>query len=124
MPIQYPNQKSIKLQKEKSNKENKYTIINIAAFQNAIKTLSSNGFKLWCYINKNQDGYTFGLSKVDVFNWGIGSKSSYDRAVKELIEKGFLVSTDKVDNYIFYELPHNDKKIIITVDKAKEYIQN
>ena len=50
-------------------------------------------FKLWCYLNKNQNGYTLALSKVDALRWGIGSKSSYDRAIAELIQKGYLVNT-------------------------------
>ena len=52
--------------------------------------LKGESFKLWCYLNKNQNNYTFSLSKVDAIKWGIGSKSSYDRAVAELIEKGYL----------------------------------
>lgn len=115
----YPNQKQIKVQKEPSNKQNKYAIFNIVALQNAMIELSPNAFKLWCYINKNQDGYTFALSKVEAIKWGIGSVSSYNRAVAELKEKRFLVETEKKNNYIFYELPPEDKKIIITVKKEQ-----
>lgn len=66
--------------------------------------LKGETFKLWCYLGKNQNGYEFALSKVDAMNWGMGSKSSYDRAVKELIEKGYLVETSP-NHYDFYELP-------------------
>mgnify|MGYP003530351307 FL=1 len=66
--------------------------------------LKNETFKLWCYLNKNQKGYEFALSKVDALKWGIGSKSSYDRAVKELIEKHYLVETTS-NHYDFYELP-------------------
>jgi hypothetical protein len=74
--------------------------------------LKGETFKLWCYINKNQNNHTFALSKVDAIKWGIGSKSSYDRAVRELIEKGYLVETSS-NHYNFYEKP-KDEVIYIT----------
>ena len=63
------NQKSINVVKEKSNKENMYAIFNQEALQKAMVLLTGSSFKLWCYINKNQSGYTFGLSKVDAIKW-------------------------------------------------------
>jgi len=78
-------------------------------------SLKGETFKLWCYLNKNQNGYTFALSKVDALNWGIGSKSSYDRAIAELIEKGYLVNIQG-NSYNFYELPRA-KEIIVTIVK-------
>lgn len=74
------------------------------ALSYAMGDLKGETFKLWCYLNKNQKGYEFALSKVDALNWGIGSKSSYDRGIKELIEKGYLVETSK-NHYDFYEMP-------------------
>jgi hypothetical protein len=74
--------------------------------------LKGEAFKLWCYMAKNQNNHTFALSKVDAIKWGIGSKSSYDRAVAELIEKGYLVETSS-NHYDFYEMP-NSEVIYIT----------
>jgi hypothetical protein len=48
-----PNQKTVRVQKEKSNKENLYAIYNLNALENAMSKLESNEFKLWCYLNKN-----------------------------------------------------------------------
>ena len=80
--------------------------------------LKGEAFKLWCYMAKNQDNYTFALSFIDAVKWGIGSKSSYDRAVKELIAKGYLVMTSS-NHYTFYELPiANKEEMIITIKKA------
>ena len=110
-----PNQKTIKVDKEQCSNTNLYSKYNIKALQVAMTTLKGETFKLWCYLNKNQNGYTFALSKVDALNWGIGSKSSYDRAIAELIEKGYLVNTTG-SNYLFYELP-KEKEIIVTVIK-------
>ena len=107
-----PNQKTIKVQKEVSNKQNLYAIYNLEALNNAMIDLKGETFKLWCYLNKNQNNYTFALSRVDAIKWGIGSKSSYDRAIKELIEKGYLVETSP-NHYDFYEMP-KDELIYIT----------
>ena len=111
-----PNQKTVSVQKEKCSAEEKYGMYNLYALQCAMNNLKGEAFKLWVYIGKNQHGYTFGLSKVDAINWGVGSKSSYDRAVKELIEKGYLVETSP-NHYDFFELPI-EEEVIITVNKA------
>lgn len=110
-----PNQKTIRIEKEQANKDNPYAIYNLNALKAAMLDLKGEAFKLWCYLDKNQNGYTFALSKVDALNWGIGSKSSYDRAVKELIEKGYLENVSG-NSYNFYELP-KEEEMIITVNK-------
>ena len=112
-----PNQKTVKTVKEKSNKQNYYSIFNLEALHNALLELNSNEFKLWCFINKNQDNYTFSLSNVEAQKWGIGSSSSYHRAVKTLIEKGYLVQ-DEGNHYIFYEKPPIKEEILVTVSKS------
>lgn len=112
--VVYPNQKVIEVKKEKSNKENKYAIFNMTALKYAMKVLSPNAFVLWSYINKNQNGYVFALSPKDALDWGIGSKSSYDRAVKELEKEKFLVKINDDQYYNFYEIPEQETiKIIV-----------
>ena len=111
------NQKTIKTQKAPANKENLYGIFNLEALNAAMVNLKNDSFKLWCYINKNQNGYTFALSKVDALRWGIGSKSSYDRAVKELRDKKYLVETSP-NHFTFYEFP-KEEPMVITVEKAE-----
>jgi hypothetical protein len=76
--------------------------------------LKGEAFKLWCYLSKNIDGYTFALSKVDAVKWGIGSNSSYNRAVAELIEKKYLVETSP-NHYNFYEMPNSEVLYITKV---------
>lgn len=112
------NQKTIKTEKAKADKDNLYGIFNLDALTLAANILKNDAFKLWCYINKNQNGYTFALSKVDALKWGIGSKSSYDRAVKELREKNYLVETSP-NHFTFYEIPKVEEEIVITVEKAE-----
>lgn len=111
-----PNQKIIKVNKELCDKEHLYSPYNLDALQQAMCDLNGYAFKMWCYLGKNQRGHQFALSKVDaVKNWGMGSKSSYDRAIKELIEGGYLVETS-ANHYDFYEVPvkKDDDVIYIT----------
>ena len=116
--VTVPNQKTIKVQKEICDSQHLYAAINLNALQTAMIDLKGETLKLWLYMAKNQDNYTFALSFVDAVKWGVGSKSSYDRAVKELIAKGYLVETSS-NHYTFYELPkENKEEIIITVKKA------
>lgn len=106
--ITNPNQKTIKVQKELcDDKGNYYARINLEALQVAMIDLKGESFKLWCYFSKNQSGYEFALSSVDAIKWGVGSKSSYDRAVRDLIEKGYLVETSK-NHYNFFEKPKTE----------------
>lgn len=99
----YPNQKTIIVEKE-----NDGLFINVSntALQKAMCNLKNYSFKLWLYIAKNQDQYTFGLSKMDCEKWGI-NKSSYHGAIQDLIDKGYLKKSRKKENtYYFSELPY------------------
>lgn len=105
------NQKIVIVNKEASDKEHPYSIINLAAAENAGMTLNGNEFKLWFYIAKNQNGYSFALSKVSFCREMNVSTSTYYRAVETLIEKGYLVQkeNEKSNVYCFYE---NGAKLI------------
>ena len=95
-----PNQKTVSIMKQESGK---HTIISLEALQEASQQLSGESFKMWLYLAKNQHSYVLALSSIDALNWGIGSKSSYDRAIKELKVKGYLQKKNNI--YIFYENP-------------------
>lgn len=95
-----PNQKLLIVSKEE---QGKHTIIQLKALERASRDLQGETFKLWLYLAKNQNGYELALSMVDAISWGIGSKSSYYRAVKELEHKGYLQKSG--NRYFFYELP-------------------
>ena len=59
--------------------------------------------KMWLYLNKNQDNYRLGLSRVDCAEWGIRKDSYYD-GIKDLIANGYLRQSQPGSNlYIFYE---------------------
>ena len=97
-----PNQKIVKLApRTRRDAEHLYSMNNLDALQTAMKTLNGSGLKLWLYLNKNQDGYRFELSRVDCANWGI-KKDSYYKAVEELIQKGFLVQDHFGSNLFWF----------------------
>lgn len=100
------NQKVVVVNKAVSNKENIYGIVNKEAAFEAMRELKPNTYILYSYMNMNQNEYKFALSPTDVINNTGMSKKTYDRAVAELIEKGYLVQTKEGSNvYSFYELP-------------------
>ena len=109
MSKSHPNQKTLKICKCLCNRDNPYSTFNLQALQTAMSRLKGEAFKLWVYLNKNRESHTTALSAVDALAWGIGSKSSYDRAIMKLIEQGYLV---KIDNnfYCFYELPQIEQR--------------
>ena len=75
--------------------------------QNTILT----AFKMWCYLGKNQDRFTFALSREDAMQYCGFSKNTYTAAVNELIEKKFLKQSEQQKNYyLFYELPKEYKQ--------------
>lgn len=106
LPTLNKNQKGIRIVKTQSDKDHPYSIINVAAMKEAMKTLRPNAFKLWCYLTCNQDGYELGLSKEDVTNKCNMGRNTYYTAVNELIEKNYLVKFELYPNlwgYLFLE---------------------
>lgn len=58
---------------------------------------------MWLYINKNQDGYRFELSRQACAEWGIKKDSYYD-GFNDLVNKGYLRLSQPGSNiYYFYE---------------------
>jgi hypothetical protein len=120
-----PNQKTVTTKSAKHDKENIYAAINIKALEVAMTMLKPNAFKLWCYMAKNQNNYTFALSAVDACSFCNFGKSTYHTAVQELIDIGYLVNTSG-NHYDFYEELKEEEAPIITVKKANDdwYIEN
>lgn len=101
-----PNQNAVRIVKAPADKDHLYGVYNRAAMENAMKKLSPSGFKFWCYLGMNQDGYEFGLSFINVHECcGLG-RSTYYSTVKELEEKGFLIKIQlykRLPGYLFVE---------------------
>lgn len=112
-----PNQRSIRINKELTDKENLYAKINISALKNAMSSLTPKAFELWIYLSKNLDKHFMWLSKVDFLSWSNVKSTSYYSAFNELKELGYLVEKeDGSNNYDFYERPR-EEKVGITIHK-------
>lgn len=115
--VTVPNQKTVTTIGAKHDKEHIYAAINIDAMSAAMSLLKPNTFKLWCYMAKNQNNYTFALSAVDVCRFCDMSKNTYHAAVQELIDVGYLINTNG-NHYDFYEELREEETPIVTVKKA------
>ena len=116
-----PNQKTITTKSAKHDKENLYAVTSIEAMSEAMVNLDGSAFKLWSYMAKNQNNYTFALSRVDACRFCGMSKPTYLKAIQNLIETGYLVETSP-NHYDFYEkLPEQKEEIVITVKKEEKF---
>ena len=82
-----PNQRIVTINKEPvdgKEEKNYYAIINLLALKNAMHTLTPKAFELWIYLSKNQNEFTFYLSKVDFLNWSNVKEQSYYNAFNDL----------------------------------------
>jgi hypothetical protein len=116
-----PNQKVLEVNKqEKSTKDKLIAVRGQKAEQIAARNLTPAALKMWLAVTQNINGYTFALSsKVMLDEWGI-SIASYNRAVSELKEKGYMVEKEgKKNSYIFYDIPPA-QEIEIEVRKSEE----
>ena len=100
----YPNQKEVQVAKRTPrNADHLYSMNNLDSLRQAMNCLKGSGLKMWLYLNKNQNNYRFGLSRVDCAAWGIRKDSYYD-GIKDLIANGYLRQSQPGSNlYIFYE---------------------
>lgn len=95
----YPNQKLIKSQKVVGNR---FLMVNQEEWIEASKDLNNAAFLLWLYLAQDMPGFTRALSRKDVMTKLDVSSSTYDRAVKELIDKKYLV---KIADELWYYYP-------------------
>lgn len=100
-----PYQRIIQVNKEPTDKQHLYTANNISAIDEAAGRLQSiGGFKLYIYLAKNQNKYTFALSSKDFQEWASLGKQAYTTAFTDLVNQGYLVQ-DKIqqNKYLFYD---------------------
>lgn len=118
-----PNQKRIRIgERVKRNKDHLYAMMNLDALKEAMRILKGSSLKLWLYFNKNQDKYEFELSRVDCQEWGI-KKDSYYSAIKDLIDKGYLVQMRDGSNiYVFCETANSiNKNDCVSENKIQDW---
>lgn len=118
-----PNQRSVITKKTLSDKDHPYGICNIAAMLTAAKELTDKAFKLYTRMSLHQDGHTYALSPVEINN-SIGmTDKRYRDAVKEMIQRGYLVKHPQYKSvYFFYEAPSIDNVTILP--NSSDYQQN
>ena len=100
-----PNQKIIQIAKRRPyDSNNIYGMAHIDAMKKASKELSGVAYKLWCAFNSNQNDRSFELSQVAMEKeWGI-KKTSYYKAIDELVEFHYLAPVKEGSNvYMFFE---------------------
>lgn len=101
--VTVPNQKVVRIVHTLCDDNHLYTRCNLKANKTAMKELTPSAYKLYMYLLWNNNDYVFALSPVDVCNETNISNSSYKRAVKELIEFGYLVQSKQKNRYTFFE---------------------
>lgn len=115
-----PNQRVIYIMRDSENARSNYFKIGHKQLDKAVNDLNANTFKLYIYLANNKDNYKLELSSKHFILWSGTSDSTYDRAFKELKEKGYLLEIpDKKNRYFFveesktYNERHKEDKIII-----------
>lgn len=93
--------KEFSINKEPSDRDHPYYIVNKASNIQAMQELSRSGFYLYTYFMQNEDGYVGILRRKHAMKITGLSKSSFYNALAELIEHGYLIDTE--DGYEFYE---------------------
>ncbi len=105
-----PNQKVVYIgNRVERDAEHPYTEQSIEAMAHAARELSGDRFKVWMYLSKNRDDFVLELSQKDLLKWGV-KKDTYQRAINDLIELGYLVQIDEKRNeWRFEEFPEEVK---------------
>ena len=115
--VTVPNQRTIVVNKKEGNKQNKYTINTLAAIDEAaFRVQSKGGFKLYMYIARHQDTYTFALSSSDFLAWSGLSITSYRTAFEELVQEKYLIPVNESNTkYKFYDISREEQTDTIEI---------
>lgn len=89
----YANQKIVTIHKEKYHQD--FLQVGKDEWMTAFTTLKPGTFGLYLYLCGNRDGFNLALSSAAVQRALGYSDSTYRRAKKELIEKGYLIVSDR-----------------------------
>lgn len=115
-----PNQKVVKVKHYLCDGTHLYAMCNLKSNKKALQELSPNTYKLYMYFSLNQDDYTFALSCQAVCNATGMSDSTYKKAVRELVDKGYLVKSKTKGLYIFYEGTENSPDRSVEINRQEE----
>ena len=98
----FPNQRTVTIHKPLY--EGNFVQVGIDDWQEAFALLTKSSFGLYLYCCSNMNGYKLELSSAAVQNALHISDTSYRRAVKELLEKGYFIQ-NTTTKYDFYTSP-------------------
>lgn len=90
--ISFPNQDKVRIHKE--HYDGNFLQVSIDEWTTAFASLKPGTFGLYLYLCGNMDGFNLALSSVAVQRALGYSDSTYRRAKKELIEKGYLIVSE------------------------------
>lgn len=100
------NQKIIRIKKTEVDRN--FLKLSKEEMYAAMRELTGSELKLYLYLAANKVDYQLELSRSYLIEQGITSNGSYDRAVKGLIEKRYLVPLSSESNiYNFYTTSQN-----------------
>lgn len=126
-----PNQRIIYIKRVSADVRKEFFKIGHQQLTKAAADLNGNTFKLYIYLADNKDSYKLELSSKDFIQWSGTSDSTYDRAFKELKEKGYLLKAPEKKNvYLFveesvnYDERHKEDKIILSDEEEIKEIFN
>lgn len=129
----FPNQRITRIHHVAHDRKHLYYNASIEATNKAMAELSGNAFKLYIYLNKNQDGFNVALSHKAIKEQCNMAKQTYLNAFDELIEHGYvklLEGTKAI--YDFYENPDDmkiekktkEKKAVVSKNAAKNEVSD
>ena len=102
MPNTFPNQRTIKVNREVARRD--FLGIKNENWQAAARDLGAHALMLYMYLASNADGYCLALSPVAV-RQAIGmARSTYHDQFHKLVDKGYLVPSTG-NTFEFYEAP-------------------
>ena len=100
-----PNQRKIYIKRDSDKARLNFFKVSNKNLLSAMYNLKPSAFKLWVYFTDNTDGYSMDLYPVDFCKKANISESTYKRAFQELIDKGYLIQSEKSNNlFLFKEL--------------------
>ncbi len=120
-----PNQKVIKINREKVIKGLSNGRLFLVAYQDnlisAMANLSHSAYKVYIYLLLQKDGYSVCYSPEYIHKITNMCKDTARKAIRELIEKGYIDQTDK--GYDFYECPRKVQNIK-PIGEKKEFVDD
>ena len=91
--ITFPNQDQVTIHKERY--DGNFLQVSIDEWTTAFTTLKPGTFGLYLYLCGNKDDFNLALSSAAVQHALGYSDSTYRRAKKELVEKGYLIVSER-----------------------------